>query len=82
LLRHSEPALRAPLLLASLSYAALLAAPVIRLVLFAVNRFQLGVENGAVGPALMTACSGMIIQTIGMIWMIMARARANSLSAP
>lgn len=82
LLRHREMPLRAPLLLVSFSYAALLVAPVIRLALFAANRFQLGVENGAVGPALLTAVSGIAIQTIGMIWMIVARARAKTPTTP
>jgi hypothetical protein len=82
LLRHRDPSLRAPLSLVALSYAAILVAPIIRLAIFAANRFQLGVENGAVGPALLAAGSGVVIQTIGLVWMIAARARAQNLTAP
>lgn len=82
LLRHHEPSLRIPLTLVSLSYAALLVAPVLRLALFIARRFQLGVENGAVGPALLVVVGGLFLQTVGIAWMIMARARAKVATAP
>jgi membrane-bound acyltransferase YfiQ involved in biofilm formation len=82
LLRHREASLRAPLLLTSLSYAVLLVVPMIRLAFFARHGFQLGVENGAVGLALLLSGSFVAIQTVSLIWMIRARARAKTLATP
>ncbi len=73
LLRHHDPALRGPTLVVALPYLAWIIMPVVRLILFSVNQFRLGIDNGAVGPTLIMVIPGLILQAIGMGWMMWAR---------
>ncbi|MQP68073.1 hypothetical protein GE253_22400 [Niveispirillum sp. SYP-B3756] len=81
LLRHRDPALRGPTLAVALPYLAWVIMPVARLILFSANQFQLGIDNGAVGPALVLGTTGLILQAIGMGWMIWTRTRQKRAAA-
>ncbi|MDG5496394.1 hypothetical protein [Niveispirillum sp. BGYR6] len=75
LLRHHDPALRGPTLAIALPYLAWIIMPTVRLILFSINKFRLGIDNGVVGPAMFVVITGLILQAMGMGWMIWTRTR-------
>lgn len=75
LLRHHDRALRGPTLAIALPYLAWIIMPTLRLILFSIKGFKLGIDNGIVGPAMVVVVTGLVLQAIGMGWMMWTRSR-------